>query len=72
MKEEGSVDIKILRSDMDIFLNADEKLNVQKAKVKEQQLKLNLIEAFTKTIMSLSFNVGNTIKWKKFLAGEIG
>ena len=71
-KEEGPVDIKILRSDMDIFLNADEKLNVQKAKVKEQQLKLNLIEAFTKTIMSLSFNVGNTIKWKKFLVGEIG
>ena len=71
-KTEGEFPHKILKSDIDIFLNADEKYNLIKAKLKEQQLKINLIEAFAKTIMSLSFNVGNTIKWKKFLAGEIG
>lgn len=71
-KEEGNFDIKVLRSDIDIFLNSDEKYNLIKAKVKEQQLKINLIEAFSKTIANLSFNVNNTIKWKKYLAGEIG
>ena len=70
--KDESFDHKILRGDVQIFLKADEKLNLLRAKVKEQQLKLNLIEAHCKSIMSLSYNVGNAIKWKKFLSGDIG
>ena len=55
-----------------MFLNADNKLNEYKDKVRAQQQKLNYLTEFTKSIMGLSFNVGNAIKWKKFLNGEIG
>jgi hypothetical protein len=65
-------DLKVLRSDLDLFLNADNKLNDYKDKVRAQQQKLNYLTEFTKSIMGLSFNVGNAIKWKKFLNGEIG
>ena len=65
-------DHKILRSDVDIFLNADELYSVATAKVKEQELKINLIESFSKTLMNFSYSVTNAIKWKKFLSGDIG
>ena len=65
-------DLKVLRSDVDLFLKADTKLNEFKHKVSAQQQKLNYLTEFTKSIMGLSFNVGNAIKWKKFLNGELG
>jgi|TARA_Y100000310_G_scaffold267208_1_gene279116 hypothetical protein len=64
--------LKILKQDIDKFLNADEQLNTQKDKVTLQESKINLLTEFTKSIMSLSFNIGNAIKWKKFLSGELG
>jgi hypothetical protein len=64
--------LKILKQDIDKFLNADEQLNTQKDKVTLQEVKINLLTEFTKSIMSLSFNIGNAIKWKKFLSGELG
>jgi hypothetical protein len=65
-------DLKILKADIDKFLNADELLNKQKDKVTLQEVKINLLTEFTKSIMSISFNIGNAIKWKKFLSGELG
>ena len=64
--------LKILKQDIDKFLNADVQLNTQKDKVILQEVKINLLTEFTKSIMSLSFNIGNAIKWKKFLSGELG
>jgi len=65
-------DLNILRADIDKFLDADGALNVCMLKVKVQEEKLNLLTEQVKSIMSLSFNIGNAIKWKKFLNGEIG
>jgi len=70
--ENESFDLKILKADIDKFLNADELLNKQKDKVTLQEVKINLLTEFTKSIMSISFNIGNAIKWKKFLSGELG
>ena len=64
--------LKILKADIDKFLNADELLNRQKDKITLQEVKINLLTEFTKSIMSVSFNIGNAIKWKKFLSGELG
>jgi hypothetical protein len=69
---EEEFNLKILKQDIDKFLNADEQLNIQKDKVALQEIKINLLTEFTKSIMSLSFNIGNAIKWKKFLSGELG
>ncbi len=65
-------DLNILRADIDKFLDADSALNVCMLKVKVQEEKLNLLTEQVKSIMSLSFNIGNAIKWKKFLNGELG
>jgi hypothetical protein len=64
--------LKILKADVEMFLRSDERLNLVKDKVKAQEQKLHLLTEFSKSIMSMSFNIGNTIKWRKFLNGEIG
>ena len=70
--EKEPFNLNILKADIDKFLDADSLLNVALLKVKEQEEKLNLLTEQVKSIMSLSFNVGNAIKWKKFLNGELG
>ena len=70
--EKEPFNLNILKADIDKFLDADSLLNVALLKVKEQEEKLNLLTEQVKSIMSLSFNIGNAIKWKKFLNGELG
>lgn len=64
--------LNILKVDVDKFLDADTDLNASQLKVKAQEEKLNLLTDIVKTIVGHSFNVGNAIKWKRFLNGEIG
>ena len=64
--------LTILKADVDKFLDADTDLNAIHLKVKAQEEKLNLITDIVKTIVGHSFSVGNAIKWKKFLNGELG
>ena len=66
------MDLKILRSDVSIYLKSDNQLNECRDKVIMQEEKINLIQGQVKSIMSVSFNIGNTIKWKNYLAGNIG
>ena len=70
--EKEPFNLNILKADIDKFLDADGALNVCMLKVKVQEEKLNLLTEQVKSIMSLSFNIGNAIKWKKFLNGELG
>ena len=37
----------------------------------EQEEKIKLINETAKVIQNASFNISNTIKWKKFLAGDL-
>lgn len=64
--------LKILKADVDKFLNADEELQSKKDRIVLQEVKINLLTEFTKSINNMSFNIGNAIKWKKFLSGELG
>ena len=70
--EKHPFNLNILKADIDKFLDADDELNVISLKVKAQEEKINLLTEQVKSIMNLSFNVNNVIKWKKFLSGEIG
>jgi hypothetical protein len=70
--EKEPFNLNILKADIDKFLDADGALIVCMLIVKVQEEKLNLLPEQVKSIMSLSFNIGNAIKWKKFLNGEIG
>ena len=70
--EKEPFNLNILKADIDKFLDADSALNICHLKVKAQEEKLNLLTDQVKSIMNLSFNIGNAIKWKKFLNGELG
>ena len=69
--EEEPFDLKVLKGDMDMFLNADKKIIEMKDRVGEQVDKINLIDETAKKIIAASFNISNTIKWKKFLSGDL-
>ncbi len=69
--EEEPFDLKVLKGDMDMFLNADTKIIEMKDRVGEQVDKINLIDETAKKIIAASFNISNTIKWKKFLSGDL-
>ena len=63
-------DLKILKSDVHIYLNADEELQ----KLGQRQEYLNVvvvyIERVLREINNRNWNIRNTIEWKKFLHGE--
>ena len=40
-------------------------------KIDEQEEKIKLIEETARIIQNASFNISNTIKWKKFLSGDL-
>ena len=69
--EEEPFDLKVLKNDMDRFLDGDVQVLTIKNKMEEQEEKVKLIEDTAKVIQTASFNISNTIKWKKFLAGDL-
>jgi hypothetical protein len=56
---------------MDLFLDGDVQVLTIKNKLEEQEEKIKLINETAKVIQNASFNISNTIKWKKFLAGDL-
>ena len=69
--ENEPFDLKVLKNDMDMFLDGDVQVLTIKNKMEEQEEKIKLIEDTAKVIQNASFNISNTIKWKKFLAGDL-
>ena len=69
--EKEPFDLKVLRNDIDMFLDADKLVKDIKDKVKEQEDKVELIIATAKLIRDTSFHIGNTIKWMKFHHGDL-
>jgi len=69
--EDEPFDLKVLKNDMDMFLDGDAQIITIKNKMDEQEEKIKLINETAKVIQNASFNISNTIKWKKFLAGDL-
>ena len=63
-------DLKVLKSDIHIYLNADAEL--QKLGQRQEYLKVVVvyIERVLREINNRNWNIRNTIEWKKFLHGE--
>ena len=68
--QEEPFDLKVLKADVHIYLNADTEL--QKLDQKAEYLKqvCNYLERVLKEINNRNWNIKNTIDWKKFLHGE--
>ena len=61
---------KVLKSDVEIYLNADKYLIAQKAKVEDLEYLLDYLKDILKQIHNRSFYVGNAIEFMKFVAGQ--
>lgn len=61
---------KVLKSDVEIYLNADKYLIHQKAKLEDLEYLLDYLKDILKQIHNRSFYVGNAIEYMKFIAGQ--
>ncbi len=62
-------DYKILRADIDKYLDSDTDLIDLSLKVVYQKEKVTYLENIIKTVNSLQWNIRNAIEWKKFTHG---
>jgi len=61
---------KILRQDLDVYLDSDEELQNAYSKVELQKIKLEYLEGILKELNNRSFNIGHAVTWRKFINGE--
>jgi hypothetical protein len=60
---------KVLKQDLDVYLKADDDLMKLEGKRSIQQIKVDMIEEFIKSINQRSFNIRNAIEFMKFKNG---
>lgn len=61
---------KVLKADVDLYLDADDELSDLKNKYEMQKMKAEMLEAFIKTLNTRNFLIKNAIDFKKFLNGS--
>jgi len=64
-------DLKILRQDVDIYLEADTELVELKNKMSIQEEKVEYINSVLKGIMNRQFHIRDAIAWRKFMNGTV-
>lgn len=67
--ENGIIHEKILRSDIDKYLNADSKYQKINEICNAQKVMSDYIEKVMKEISSRNFHIKSAIEWRKFMAG---
>lgn len=60
---------KILRQDLDIYINSDSDLQKLSNDISNQEIKTSMIESFIKEINSRQWTIRNVIEWRKFING---
>lgn len=68
--EENPLQHKILKQDLDIYMNADPDLMDLKIKMDMQKIKIDMIESFIKSLNNRTFMIKNAIDFMKFKNGE--
>jgi hypothetical protein len=63
------LDMKIIKQDLDLYLDADDRLSTLKAKKDMQKAKVEMVEAFIKTLNNRGFQIKNAIDFMKFKNG---
>ena len=60
---------KVLKQDIQTWLNADDQFNETKSALNDQIIKITMIETFMKELSQRSFNIKNAIEYQKFKQG---
>ena len=63
-------DLKVLKADVGIYMEADGELQQIGQKVEYQQQIVNYLEKILREINNRNWTIRNTIEWKKFIHGE--
>jgi len=67
---EKPFDLKILKADINIYLEADSELQQLSQRMAYTKQIVDYLERILKEINNRNWNIRNTIEWKKFLHGE--
>ena len=62
--------LKILRNDLDMYLNADPDIVKTRQKVYYQKEKIGLLEEIVKELNNRHWKIRNAIEWRKFVNGQ--
>ena len=69
-KAEKPFQLKLLKTDLHIYLDSDDKLSELKEKIDTQKQKVSYVESVIKSLETRSFHITNAINWRKFTAGH--
>jgi len=62
--------LKILRNDLDLYLNADTDISKARQRVVYQKEKISLLEEIVKELNNRHWKIRNAIDWRKFVNGQ--
>jgi hypothetical protein len=62
--------LKILRNDLDLYLEGDEDLNKSRQKTAYLKEKISLLEEIVKELNNRHWKIRNAIDWRKFVNGQ--
>ena len=69
--KDKNFDLKVLRQDIDKFIDSDDEIIKQKQKVEYLKQICNYCEQTLKQINNRTFQIKNAIEWKKFTMGSM-
>ena len=68
---ENPFDHKVLRQDVDKYMDADEDLIRLCSKIDYFQVMLNYLDSILKTINNRTYQIKNSIEWQQFIRGYV-
>ena len=69
--KEKPFDLKVLKNDVHIYINADEDIQKIQAKIVYQEAIVNYLEQILRMINNRSFTIKNAIEWRRFTSGAV-
>jgi hypothetical protein len=61
--------LRILKQDVDLYMNSDDDILAVKAKIERQKEKVDYLESILKGIMNRHWQIRSAIDWRKFTSG---
>jgi hypothetical protein len=68
---EEPFDLDILKTDVDKFIDGDEKLIKLKSKIAVLEVKVKMVEEFLKALNNRNFTIKSAIDWQKMMNGIV-
>lgn len=62
--------LKVLRNDLDLYLESDAELGKLRMKIEYQNEKIALLEEIIKELNNRHWKIRNAIEWRKFINGQ--